>query len=67
MKAHRKHVKELEGLDRGLAALVALECLVQLEILPPPCRRKRSRYDTWIGLAFFMPSYLFVICKLLTG
>ena len=41
--------------------------LVRLDMPPIPCRRKVSRYEQWLGLALFLPSYLFVLWKLLMG
>jgi len=53
--------------DRDIRQRLAYLYLVRLDILPPPYRRKRGRYENWLGFALFLPSYLFVLWKLLTG
>ncbi len=49
------------------ACLQTLDYLISLDMLPPPCRRKPAWHDMWLGLALFLPSYLFVVWKLLAG
>jgi hypothetical protein len=53
--------------DRDLRVRVVIQCLMQLDVLPLTCRRKDCRWDNCLGLALFLPSYLFMVWKLLTG
>ncbi len=39
----------------------------RLDMLPVSCRRRVPRYEMWLGLALFLPSYLYVLSKLLWG
>ncbi len=41
--------------------------LVRLDMLPVPYRRRVGRYENWLGLALFLPPYLFVLWKLFPG
>jgi len=53
--------------DREVRQRLAYLYLVRLDMLPVPFRRKRGHYENWLGFALFLPSYLFVMWKLLTG
>jgi len=54
--------------DRELKRIQAIDYLIRLDMLPPFCIRQKQRFhDVWLGLALFLPSYLFVIWKLLTA
>jgi hypothetical protein len=44
-----------------------MEYLVRLDVLPGPYRRKVGRYENWLGFGLFLPSYLFVLWKLVHG
>ena len=52
--------------ERDIRQRLAFVDLVQLDILPAPCRRKR-RYESWVGFALFLPPFLFVLRNLFTG
>ena len=53
--------------EREFAYVQAIDYLIRLDMLPPPCRRKRARHDTWLGLALFLPLVLLVVCELIAG
>jgi hypothetical protein len=53
--------------DRDIRQRLAYVYLVRLDILPAPYWRKRWRCENWLGFALFLPSYLFVLWKLLSG
>jgi hypothetical protein len=41
--------------------------LARLDMPPVSCRRRVDRYENWLGLALFLPPYLFVLWKVFTG
>jgi hypothetical protein len=53
--------------DRDFACVEALDYLIRLEVWPPPGRQKRALHDTWLGLALFLPSLLFVLWRISRG
>ena len=53
--------------DRDIRQLLAYVYLMGLDMLPAPYRRKRGRYENWLGFALFLPLYLFVLWKVFIG
>ena len=53
--------------ERDFARVQILDYLIRLDMLPPPCRRKPVWHDMRLGLALFLPCYMFVIWKVLAG
>ncbi len=43
------------------------EYLIRLDMPLPPRRRRDKRRDVWLGLALFLPLYVYAMWRVLTG
>jgi hypothetical protein len=53
--------------DREIRHLAAIACLFHLDVLAVPCRRRASGYENRLGIALFLPSFVYVLWNLFAG